>query len=111
MNNKFVIPAAILAGLTGGMLTRFVAPAPVFAQAPAQVLPGPVPVPALPAVTKEIRAESFTLVDHFGNVAGTFAAESTGIRRPARIVLRDSQGHEIWSAGGSAIRPLMSTVR
>jgi len=114
MNNKLVIAVAVLAGLAGGMLTRFIAPAPVFAQAPVQVLPGPVPaVPAAPSptVTKEIRAESFTLVDNFGNVVGTFAAEPMGIRRPARVVLRDSYGHEIWSAGGSPIRPLTSTVR
>ena len=114
MNNKPIIAVAVLAGLAGGMLTRFIAPAPVFAQAPIQVLPGPVPavpVPTSPAITREIRAESFTLVDDRGNVVGTFAAEPKGIHFPARIVLRDSAGREMWSVGGSAIRPLMSTVR
>lgn len=129
MNNKLIVSCALLAGLAGGMLTRFIAPAPVFAQAPVQVLPGPVPAvpaPSSPAITREIRAESFTLVDHYGNVAGTFTSESMGAvrmftpgdgstpqvqRGPMRIVLRDAHGHEIWSAGGSAIRPLMSTVR
>jgi hypothetical protein len=111
MNNKLIVAVAVLAGLAGGMLSRFMAPAPVFAQAPVQILPGPVPAvpaPASPAVTKEIRAESFTLVDQNGNVAGTFAAESMGVRRPERIVLRDSYGHVIWSAG-AALR-LMSTT-
>ena len=114
MNNKLTVSFALLAGLAGGMLTRFIAPAPVFAQAPVQILPAPAPIPAQTApapVTKEIRAQSFALVDQYDNVVGTFAAEPKGMRRPARVVLRDSYGHEIWAAGGSAIRPLMSTTR
>lgn len=111
MNNKLTVSFALLAGLAGGMLTRFIAPAPVFAQAPVQILPGPAPVQTTPApVSREIRAESFAIVDQYGNVAGTFTSEPMGMRRPGRIVLRDSYGHEIWSAGGSAIRPLMSTT-
>jgi hypothetical protein len=113
MNNKLIVAVAVLAGLAGGMLTRFIAPAPVFAQAPIQAFPAPAPTPA-PAtpgpVTKEIRAESFAIVDQYGRVAGTFTAESMSMGRPARIVLRDSYGHEIWGAGGSTIRPLMSTT-
>jgi hypothetical protein len=89
-----------------------IAPAPVFAQAPVQILPAPAPAATTPRpVTKEIRAESFALVDQYDNVVGTFAAEPKGIRLPARIVLRDSYGREIWTAGGSTIRPLMSNVR
>jgi hypothetical protein len=111
MNNKLSVVIALIAGLAGGMLTRFIAPAPVFAQAPVQILPGPAPAPAAPGpAAKEIRAESFTLVDNRGNAVGTFAAEPRGIHFPARVVLRDSYGREIWSAGGSAIRPLMSTT-
>jgi hypothetical protein len=112
MNNKLTVSFALLAGLAGGMLTRFIAPAPVFAQAPVQILPAPAPLPnPTTPVTREIRAQSFTLVDDRGNVVGTFAAEPRGIHFPARVVLRDSNGREIWSAGGSALRPLMSTVR
>ena len=121
MNNKLSVAVALLAGLVGGMLTRYIAPPSVFAQTQnAQAQNS--------AVTKEVRAESFTLVDQYGNVAGTFTAESMGAARiftpgdgstpqmqlqrgPVRIVLRDAHGHEIWSAGGSAIRPLMSTTR
>jgi hypothetical protein len=40
-----------------------------------------------------------------------FAAKPKGVWRPARIVLRDPYGSEIWSAGGSTIRQLMSTTR
>jgi hypothetical protein len=113
MNNKLSVVIALFAGLGGGMLTRFIAPPSVFAQTQNS------------AVTKEVRAQSFTLVDQYDNVAGTFTAESMGSaniilpgdgsaprvqRRPMRIVLRDSYGHEIWSAGGSTIRPLMSTT-
>lgn len=113
MNNKLIVSLALLAGLAGGMLTRFIAPTPVFAQAPVQILPAPAPAPpATPTpVTKDIRAESFTLLDENDRVAGTFTAEPVSAFHRSRIVLRDSYGHEIWSAGGSAIRPLSSTVR
>lgn len=126
MNNKLTVSLALLAGLAGGMLTRFIAPTPVFAQAPVQILPAPAPsAPTASPVARDIRAESFTLVDQYDNVVGTFTAEPTGPvritprygatpqvqRSPMRIVLRDAWGHEIWSAGGSTIRPLMSTVR
>jgi hypothetical protein len=110
MNNRLSVVVALFAGLAGGMLTRFIAPAPVFAQAPVQIFPAPAPTAPPAPVTKEIRAESFAIVDQYGNVVGTFTAESMGVRRPARIVLRDSYGHEIWGAGGSSIRPLMSTT-
>lgn len=114
MNNKLNVAVALFAGLAGGMLTRYIAPPSVFAQTQNT------------AVTKEVRAQSFTLVDQYDNVAGTFTAESMGSpniilpgdgsaprvqRRPSRIVLRDSYGHEIWGVGGSTVRPLMSTVR
>jgi hypothetical protein len=114
MNNKLTVSFALLAGLAGGMLTRFIAPAPVFAQAPVQILPGPVPMQTAPTpgpVTREIRAESFAIVDQYGHVVGTFTAEPMGgVRDPMRIVLRDAHGREIWGAGGSSIRPLMSTT-
>jgi hypothetical protein len=109
MNNNLTVSFALLAGLAGGMLTRFIAPAPVFAQAPVQVLPAPAPPVSSPA-TKEIRAESFVLLDENDRVAGIFTAEPVSAFRRTRIVLRDAYGHEMWSAGGSALRPLMSTA-
>jgi len=65
MNNKLTVSLALLAGLAGGMLTRFIAPTPVFAQAFGQTVPGPtLPAPAAPVpVTKEVRAETLALVD------------------------------------------------
>jgi hypothetical protein len=113
MNNKLVIAVALVAGLVGGLLSRYAAPPSAFAQNQAPV-------------TKEVRAESFTLVDSTDRTVGTFTAEPEGLqlgiqpgpgprlnvpqpRRivfPTRIVLRDSNGREIWSAGGSSIRQL-----
>jgi hypothetical protein len=114
MNKKLNVAVALIAGLAGGMLTRYIAPPIVFAQTQNS------------AVTKEVRAQSFTLVDQYDNVAGTFTAESMGTVRkftpgdgstpqlqwqsgPMRIVLRDAHGRELWNAGGSNLRPLMAT--
>ena len=111
MNNKLTIAVALTAGLLGGLLTRYIDPPTAFAQ-------------DQPTVTKELRAQSFTLVDASGRAAGTFTAEagpgsakmfihppdgqgSVTVTSPMRIVLRDSSGHEIWSAGtGAKILPL-----
>jgi hypothetical protein len=112
MTNKLSVALALAAGLLGGLLTRYVAPPAAFAQNQA-------------SVSKEIRAQSFTLVDSSDRVVGTFTSESAGPpppppppgvvpppprRSPAwrtRIVLRDSTGREIWSAGDNAsILPL-----
>jgi hypothetical protein len=104
MNNRLSVLIALFAGLAGGLLTRYIAPTAVFAQAPA--------APA--SVTEEIRARSFTLVDQSGRVIGTFTTEPmAGGRRqgPGRIVLRDPNGYVIWSAGGGAIRPLSASIR
>jgi hypothetical protein len=112
MNNKLVIAFALVAGLVGGLLSHYVAPPAAFAQNQAPV-------------TKEIRAESFTLVDSSNRTIGTFTSDADGPpvpppppggitpprlqRGPAwrsRIVLRNSDGREIWSAGEAQIRPL-----
>lgn len=106
MNKKLSVAIALVAGLLGGLLTRYIAPPTTFAQKPAPV-------------TKEIRAESFTLVDPMNRTIGTFTSESAAPPPPPgvapapppppsgrgpsgpRIVLRDSNGHEIWSADGT----------
>jgi hypothetical protein len=117
MDNKLVVAIALAAGLAGGMLTRYIAPPTAFAQAPA--------APAQPPVTDELRARSFVLVDQSNNAVGTFTAEPASgnyartspgpapLQRgaPARIVLKDAYGHQIWSAGGTMLRPLDATVR
>jgi len=114
MNKTLSLALAVVAGLLGGVLTRYIAPPAAFAQNQA------------PA-TKEIRAQSFTLVDSSNRTVGTFTVDSTwpgppppppGVLPPVpaprgrgpsgmRIVLRDSNGREIWSAGDTAqIRPV-----
>ncbi|MBZ5675665.1 MAG: hypothetical protein LAP61_15600 [Acidobacteriia bacterium] len=112
MNNKLVIVYALVAGLVGGLLTRYVAPPAAFAQNQTPVI-------------KEIRAQSFTLVDSSNRIVGTFTSDADGPPAPppapgsitppplrrspvgrSRIVLRDSDGREIWSAGEAQIRPL-----
>jgi hypothetical protein len=117
MENRLVVAVALAAGLAGGMLTRYIAPPTAYAQAPA--------TPPQTPVTDELRARSFVLVDQFNDSVGTFTAEpisgnnartSPGpgpLQRgvPARIVLRDAYGHQIWSAGGTVLRPLDATVR
>jgi hypothetical protein len=100
MNRTFTVALALAAGFVGSLLTRYIAPPAALAQTQTPV-------------AKEIRAQSFTLVDSSDHVAGTFTVES--VNRvpqspsqfpPQRIVLRDFNGREIWSAGGNAIRPV-----
>ena len=103
MNSRLSVVLALSAGLAGGLLTRYIAPAPVFAQDQA-------------SVAKEIRAQSFSLVDQSNRVVGTFLFEAAngfaGRDRngpfpvPGRIVLRDGRGLVIWSAGGIGLQPL-----
>jgi len=110
MNRTLNVALALAAGLLGGLLTHYIAPSAAFAQvqAPPSLVPG---VPNNRPITKEIRAQSFTLVDQADHTVGTFSVEpAPPVRRDfkvkTRIVLRDSNGREIWSAGGSAILPL-----
>jgi len=110
MISKLNIAVALIAGIFGGVVTRYIAPPVALAQNQTPV-------------TKEVRAQSFTLVDPSDHVLGTFTAESmpghimqfqrlqpapVPIPGPSRIVLRDSNGHEIWSAGGTGaqLQPL-----
>ncbi len=110
--NKTVL-LALIAGLVGGMATRYIAPPTAFAQDQA-------------AATKEIRAQSFTLVDSTDQAIGSFTTEaipnrframitgpnSTIQRLPEmRVVLRDARGREMWSAESDAVRPLSQTFR
>jgi hypothetical protein len=99
MNNKCSIVLALFAGILGGTLTRYITPPSAFAQNDQST------------ATKEIRAQSVTLVDDRNRTVGTFTVAPDARWQSAnqggrRIVLRDSQGHEIWSAGGSSFRYL-----
>jgi hypothetical protein len=110
MQHKLNIALALLAGVAGGMLTRFIAPPTVAAQ-------------NQPQVVEEVRAKSFVIVDAMNRAVGTFTAEPapgglTVIRPgnppmppqvPSRIVLHDAQGREVWSAGhGARVMPLQA---
>ncbi len=101
MNRSMTIAVAFLGALVGGLVTRYVAPPVALAQSQA----------------KEVRAEKFTLVDARDRTVGTFVVEQertvsrTDAQGPRRILLVDPNGREIWSAGGSAVRPLGESYR
>jgi hypothetical protein len=103
MSNKCSIALSLFAGILGGALTRYIAPASVLAQNNQST------------ASKEIRAQSVTLVDEMNQTVGTFTVAPDPGWRPAingggwgssRRVLRDSRGREIWSAGGSLFHQL-----
>jgi len=103
--SKTVLVALFL-GFLGGLATGFIA-APV-ALAQSQT-----------AVTREVRAQSFILVDPSDRMVGMFAAEPVPnrFRRIAgpsqtvqqvpemRIVVRDAYRRELWSIDTEAARP------
>jgi hypothetical protein len=113
MNRNLTLIPAFAAGLLGGVLSRWITPTPVLAQAPvfaqAQATP---PGPATP-VPKDMRAQRFTLVGEDGSVLGTFGVDpmmrervNGRLRGNPSIKLFDESGKEIWSAGGSGFRTL-----
>lgn len=107
MTNKTTIALALGAGIIGGMLTRHVAPPSVSAQDKA-------------LVTREMRAQSFVLVDPADRVVGTFTTEPVRVlsmRRPPEpgtaprtVVLRDPTGHLLWSTD-SGVVPLRTDLK
>ncbi len=111
MNNKLTISLALGAGLIGGMLTRYVSPPTVSAQD--QV-----------SLPKELRAQSFVLVDRTNNIVGTFMTEPSvgpriagpdsrqepGAGVPRHVVLRDSSGRLIWNTDGR-VMPLSADLQ
>lgn len=98
--NRMTIAVALTAGLAGGVISRYVSPAPVLAQQ-AQA-PSPAPV--------ELRAQRFSLVNPQGGVVATFTVDQPRFDPSAptapSIRLLDSNGKEIWRAGGSPVRNL-----
>ena len=99
MKKCFTVAIALLSGLLGGVASRYLAPQTVFAQNQSPV-------------TKEVRAQSFALVDFANRTMGKFTVEAPPAGpAPARIVLRDANGHEIWSAGGTGMMPLNITSK
>lgn len=95
-NRNLTLILALAAGLLGGFLSRYVTLSSVHAQ-------------AQPPNGVEIRSQRFSVVDAQGRVIGTFTGaikkETGGLAFP-RIVLVDPTGRELWSAGGSKLKPL-----
>lgn len=89
---KLNVVLSLGAGLFGGVLSHYAWTQPVQAQAR-------IPAP------KEIRAQSFVLVNDKDQVEGVFSFEASKSGRPT-VTLFDSKGREIWSAGGDPLRPL-----
>jgi hypothetical protein len=75
MSTKFTITLALAAGFIGGLASRYLRPAQVYAQAPAS--------------PQDIRAQKFVLVDENGVARGVFGFEASGA--PA-IEIIDSKG-------------------
>ena len=79
--NKRNVVLSFAAGLLGGGISHYLSPQLVQAQSQAP---------------KELRAESFVLVNEKGTILGTLSDEAG---RPS-LKLFDDRGREIWSAGG-----------
>jgi hypothetical protein len=100
--NKPTIALSLAAGLLGGMLSRYLTPTPVFAQAP--------PDYGLLAAGAQTLKLPIALVDQAGNTVGAFSMDFDG--KP-NIRLFDSSwrtkgggpGRVIWSARGALIQP------
>jgi hypothetical protein len=98
MNQKWTLILALAAGFAGSALFHGLSLVSVYAQVPS-------------ASPKEIRAQSFVLVDDSNTPLGRFA-----IRYPASasrerykfgsIQLFDSSGNELFTAGGVSARPV-----
>ena len=89
MNNTLNITLALVAGLAGGLLTRYIAPSAAFAQDQKSV--------------KEIRAQSFVFVNSTDQTLATLTIQSANklaTNPTTQIVLRDANGYVIWSAPG-----------
>jgi hypothetical protein len=92
---KLNVVLSIAAGLFGGVLSHYVWTQPVQAQAR-------IPAP------KEIRAQRFVLGNDKDEVEAVFSFDQSRLGRPI-VKLFDSEGHEIWSAGGDPLRPLIAS--
>jgi hypothetical protein len=94
---KLNLGLSIAAGLLGGVFSHYIWIQPVQAQNQA-------PAP------KEVRAQSFVVVNEKGEVQGVLTfGEPSGDRTSVKFY--DSKGREIFTAGRSLGRPLSSSVR
>ena len=93
MNRKLNLILGLAAGLVGGLLSRYLVPSPVYAQAQ-------IPAP------REMRAQSFVLVNAQGVALGLMGFDPQG--HPV-IKLVDEGGRTLWSAGKTLTLPLAPT--
>ena len=87
MNRTINVTLALAAGLLGGLVSRYLAPTPVFAQTQA-------PAP------REVRAQSFVLVNKQGKPLGRIGFDADG--QPF-ITLLDEDGRTVWSTKPSLL--------
>lgn len=108
MSQKFYLMVAVVAGMIGSAIMHYAAPPLAFAQDQS-------------SITKEVRAQSFVLIDSSNNVIGTFTSEplpgfqarvapGTSVTVPSHIVLRDANGRLIWTPDNYA-RMVPLTIR
>ena len=95
MSQKSHLIFAFVGGMVGSAIMHYVAPTLAFAQDQTPV-------------AREVRAQSFALVDPSNNVIGIFTSEplpgaqfrvapGSSVKLPSRIVLRDPNGRLIWT--------------
>jgi hypothetical protein len=95
MNRKLNLGLSLAAGLLGGLLSHWVSPELVHAQA--KVPPA-----------KEVRAQSFVLVDDQDVAVGVFGFDKD---ENASIKLMDKMGKVAWSASSKpSLAPLSSNI-
>lgn len=87
---------SVACGLLGGILSHYAWTLPVHAQTVA-------------STPKEVRSQSFVLVDAKDHVQGVFSVDEPQ-SGPAIIRLVDRNGHEIWKAGGNGLQPLGGSI-
>jgi len=98
MNQKLNLILALVAGFVGSAVFHGLSSVSVYAQ-----------VPTIPP--KELRAQSFVLVDDSNTALGRFAirypaSESSQRYKFGYIQLFDSLGNELFTAGGMRPRPV-----
>jgi len=99
MKKTMYIAVALVSGLVGGLLTRYIAPSAAYAQ-------------DQKSAVREIRARSFVFVGGADQTLATLSIEmqnKLGTNLTPRIVLRDPNGREMWSAPGAGPKLLVDS--
>jgi hypothetical protein len=105
MRRLLRVAMCLAAGLSGGLISRYVNPPVAFAQD--QQPP-----------TSEIRAQAFVLTDQSGKPLAKLVAGAGAVQNPSKaswqlepkILLLDMDGRQLWSAGGAVLVGPIPTV-